>query len=94
MNRAVGETSMSGVPVDEPPGVTAAKREGFWHRLAQTLDQHFADRSVRAVPAATLRRSKHDIDRCRRLMHKIAPAPIGANFATSSRKRADRAHLR
>ena len=79
---------MSVVPVDEPPGVTAAKRGRFWRWLAQTLDQHFAARSKRAVPAAILRRSKHDIDRCRRLMRKNALTPIGANFATLSHKRA------
>ena len=63
---------MSVVPVEEPPGVRAAKRESFWHRLGRALDRHLADRSRREVPAATLRRSKHDIDRCRRLMRKNA----------------------
>jgi hypothetical protein len=85
---------MSVVLVDEPSGVMAAKREGFWHRLAQTLDQHFVARSMRAVPAGTLRLSKYDIDRCRRLMHKNALAPIGANFATISHRRAGQAHPR
>ncbi len=85
---------MSVVPVDEPPGVAATKRVGFWHRLAQTLDEHFAARSKRAVPAATLRRSKHDIDRCRRLMRKNALASVSANFATISLQHAGRADPR
>ncbi len=85
---------MSVVPVDEPPSVTAAKRKGFWRRLAQTLDEHFAARSKRAVPAATLRRSKHDIDRCRRLMRKNALASVGANFATISHQRVGQAQPR
>ena len=77
---------MSVVPVGESPAVasTATKREGFWHRLAQALDRHFVDRSKRAVPPVMVRRSKHDIDRCRRLMRKNAfkhaLAPAGAGF--------------
>jgi hypothetical protein len=85
---------MSVVPLDEPPGVTAATRGSFWHRLAQTLDEYFAARSKRAVPAATLRRSKHDIDRCRRLMRNNALASAGANFAPISHQRAGQARPR
>jgi hypothetical protein len=85
---------MSVVSVDEPPSVTVTKRKGYWHRLAQALDQRFADRSKRAVPATTLRRSKHDIDRCRRLMHKNALAPIGASFIAVSHSRLARARPR
>jgi hypothetical protein len=83
---------MSVVPVDEPPGVRAAKRESFWDRLARALDQHLADRSRREVPAATLRRSKHDIDRCRRLMRKNGfkndLALADAGFGTMSHRSA------
>jgi len=62
---------VSVIPVDEPPGATgAAKPGGFWQRLAQALDGYFVDRTKRTVPEITLRRSKHDIARCRRLMHK------------------------
>jgi hypothetical protein len=46
----------------------------FWRRLANLLDAHFVERSKHAVPAPVLRRSKHDIERCRRLMHKRRPA--------------------
>ena len=41
---------MSVVPVERPPGVRAAKRKSFWHRLALALDQHLADRSRRGCP--------------------------------------------
>ena len=63
---------MSVIPNDKPPGAAtgATKREGFWPRLAQALDAYLVDRSRRAVPATMLRRSKHDIARCRRLMHR------------------------
>jgi hypothetical protein len=58
----MGETAMSVIPVDEPTG--------FWQRFAQALDAYFADRTKQAMPAIALRRSKHEIARCRRLIHK------------------------
>jgi hypothetical protein len=63
---------MSVLPIDEPPDATigAPGREGFWQRLGQALDAYLVDRSRRVVPAAVLRRSRHDIARCRRLMHR------------------------
>jgi len=80
---------MSVIPVDEPPSGTAAatKRGGFWQRLAQALDAYFVDRSMRAVSPSTFRRSKHDIDHCRRLMHKSALAPVEANLGNVSHRR-------
>ena len=69
---------MSVVRVDEPPGAVngAAKPASFWQRLACALDAYLVDRTKRAVPEITLRRSKHDIARCRRLMHKSSAAPF------------------
>jgi hypothetical protein len=76
---------MSVIPVDEPGAVTgAANPQRFWQRLAQALDAYFVDRSRRAMPAATLRRSKHEIDRCRRLMRK---GRAMASVATISSRR-------
>ena len=74
---------MSVIPVDEPPGAgtSAAKPRSFWQRLAQALDEYLADRMKRAVPEITLRRSKHDIDRLRRLMHRSSLVPAGANMS-------------
>ncbi len=46
------------------------KSIGFWHRLALALDEHLVNRARWAVPQATLRRSRQDFERCRRLMHK------------------------
>ena len=77
---------MSVIPVDEPPGaaISAAEPRSFWQRLAQALDEYFVDRTKRAVPEITLRRSKHDIDRLRRLMHRSSLVPASAS---SSRRR-------
>jgi hypothetical protein len=71
---------MSVIP--EPPDAasTTAKREGFWQRLMVALDQHFVERSKRAVSAVTLRNSKRDMDRCRRLMHEADAVPSGARL--------------
>jgi len=68
---------MSVIPVDEPDGAGngAAKLGGFWRRLAQALDEYFVNRMKRAVPEIALRRSKQDINRFRRLMHKNSMAP-------------------
>ncbi len=69
---------MSVIAVDEPPG---ARHSSFWGRLAQALDEYFADRTRRAVPEITLRRSKHDIDRLRRLMHRNSLVPVGVSMS-------------
>jgi hypothetical protein len=88
---------MSVVPFGEPPAAAsiATKREGFWNRLAQALDRHFSDRSKRAIPPLMVRRSKHDMDRCRRMMRENAfkrtLAPAGAGFSGTSHHRVVRA---
>jgi hypothetical protein len=75
---------MSVARFDEPPGaaVGASRREGFWQRLGQVLDAYLADRSRRAVPATVLRRSKHDIARCRRLVHRGSEIAAAANVGS------------
>jgi len=40
----------------------------FWKKVARILDQLVVNRSRDAVPRLLLRRSKHDYDRCRRLI--------------------------
>ncbi len=59
----------------------------LWQRIAQALDRFVVYRSQRAVPAIVLRRSKHDLDRCRRLMldGSIAPAAATPNRAAIHR---------
>ena len=78
----MGKTAMSVIPVDEVTRSVygAAKRGGFWQRFAQALDAYFANQTKRAVPEITLRRSKHDLARCRRLMHKRLAASIEARL--------------
>ena len=55
----------------------------YWRRLANLLDAHFVERSRQAIPATVLRRSKHDIERCRRLMHKDRPAMAAAKTVSA-----------
>jgi len=81
---------MSVIPVDEPDsaGNGAVKPGGFRRRLAQALDEYFVNRMKRAVPEIALRRSKQDINRFRRLMHKSSMAPAEANISRASRRHA------
>lgn len=80
---------MSDIPVEEPPGTidSEAKPRGFWQRLARALDEHFVARTKRVVPEVTLRRSRYDVNRCRRLMHKSSPAPAEASISRVSQRR-------
>jgi hypothetical protein len=47
----------------------ATNSAGFWQRFARALDGYLRDRSRQALPATVLRRSRRDINRCRRLVH-------------------------
>jgi hypothetical protein len=53
---------------------------GFWRRFGQALEAYSVDRTKRAVPEIALRRSKHEIDRYRRLMLKGSMAPAEAGI--------------
>jgi hypothetical protein len=66
------------VPADESG--SRATHHGLWWRLAEALDRYVADRSKLAVPPATLRRSRHDIVRCRRLMRGSVAVPSAATL--------------
>jgi hypothetical protein len=59
--------------------VIGGPRLHFWQTSARSLDAYFAGRTRRAVPEVTLWRSKHEIARCRRLVHKRVAAPFEAN---------------
>jgi hypothetical protein len=63
------------------PASTAPTAPGFWWKLVQAFDDYLVERTKQTVPEVTLRRSKREIDHCRRLMHKraITPAAIGIN---------------
>ena len=73
---------MSVILVDAPPDTGGKPISGsFWQRLALALDEYFAQRTKRTVPEATLRRSRQDLARCRRLMHKTSMAAVAAGAA-------------
>jgi len=62
---------MSVLAGDElPRAFEGVVKPGFWQRLARALDESFANRSKRAIPVAVLRRSRRDIERCRRLLRR------------------------
>lgn len=67
---------MGVIPSDKEDRVAngAGKPLTFWQRIARALDGLAAQRSQKAVPAIALLRSKHDIDRCRRLMLEASRA--------------------
>jgi hypothetical protein len=70
---------MSVFAVDDlPSAFEGAARPGFWQRLARALDASFANRSKRAMPVDAFRRSRRDIERCRRLMRSGLRVPAGA----------------
>jgi hypothetical protein len=73
---------MSVIPVDQPPRAAngVEKSGSFWQRLAQSLEAYFANQTKRAVSETTLRRSKHDIARFRRLMHKSSAVRVEARL--------------
>src|SRR5262245_8401228 len=62
--------------IELPAAGNGSAKPGFWHRLALAVDAYFAERAKRAVPMATLRRSKHEMARCRRLICRRVAVPI------------------
>ena len=61
---------MSVIPAHELGGAAdaAPKPESFWQGLSRAIDAYLAERTKKAILAITLRRSRHEIARCRRLM--------------------------
>ena len=81
--RITGAASMSVIPVDVPPDTSAASRcrgasgkGSRWHWTSISPSER-----RRTVPEATLRRSRQDFERCRRLMHKTSMAAVAAGAA-------------
>jgi len=56
----------------DPPSITRTA-PGFWSRLVKAFDDYLAERTKRTFPEVILRRSKREIDRCRRLVPEAAP---------------------
>jgi hypothetical protein len=82
--RITGQTSMCAIPVSTDAANDTTKFHGFWQRLAHALDELVAYRAKRAVPEIALRRSKHEVDRYRRLMLKSSMVPVYARAARGS----------
>ena len=57
------------IPAHELGGAAdaAPKPESFWQGLSRAIDAYLAERTKKAIPAITLRRSRHEIAQCRRL---------------------------
>jgi hypothetical protein len=62
----------------------SAAKPGFWQKLARALDASFANRSKRAMPIDALRRSRRDIERCRRLLRRDVRVPIESHSAVGA----------
>jgi hypothetical protein len=76
---------MSVFAVDDLPSAReGAARPGFWQRLARALDAGLANRSKRAMPADAFRRSRRDIERCRRLLRSSVRAQVGPHAVVVS----------
>ncbi len=89
-NVELGEISMRVIPADNSAGAVngAVRPHRFWQWLARILDDYLVDRTKRTVPNATVRRSRHEIDRCRRLMLKGSLTPAHSEVACVSPHRA------
>jgi hypothetical protein len=75
---------------DLPSACEGAAKTGFWQRLARALDASFANRSKRAMPVEAFRRSRRDIERCRRLMRSGVRLPVGPHAAVAAPAASDR----
>jgi hypothetical protein len=49
------------------------------------IDAYLAERVKEAIPAITLRRSRHEIMRCRRLMHGRVAVPVDTSRGRQTR---------
>jgi hypothetical protein len=81
------------VPANRLAGVVnpAVTPYGFWQRLARMFDDYLVDRAKRTVPAAAFRRSRREIERCRRLMLKGSLTPAHSKVTYVPSRRAARA---
>lgn len=77
----------------DPEGATADQKtepRTLWQRVAQLVDRCVVERSYRGIPTTTLRRSKYDLDRCRRMLHG-AGTPVVVTIDEARSLRAVRA---
>jgi hypothetical protein len=75
------------IPADEPGGAgdAAPKPEGFRQGLSRAIDAYLADRTKKPIPAITLRRSRYEIARCRRLARSRVAVPAHASCGRLTR---------
>jgi hypothetical protein len=71
-----------------PAEKRVATPERFWQRFAQLLDRLVIRLSRQTIPAALLRRSRHDLARCRRLLLDSAVARSAARRTGARPRRA------
>jgi hypothetical protein len=64
---------------DVPHSLAGGAKPRLWPRLARALDASLANRSKRAIPVDALRRSRRDIERCRRLLRGGPYAALAAS---------------
>jgi hypothetical protein len=72
---------------DLPSAFERAPKPGFWQVLARVLDASFVNRSKRAVPIDALRRSRRDVERCRRLLRTGVRVPVDPHAALAAPRR-------
>ena len=72
---------------DLPSAFECAPRPGFWQLLGRVLDASFVNRSKRAVPIDALRRSRRDVERCRRLLRTGVRVPVEPHAALAAPSR-------
>jgi hypothetical protein len=59
---------MSVLAADDRTHSFAGNGPGIWQRLAYAFSANFADHRKRGVPVDALRRTRRDIEHCRRLL--------------------------
>jgi hypothetical protein len=67
-----------------PSAFAGAAKPSFWQRLARWLDASFANRSKRAMPVDAFRRSRRDIEHCRRLLRSGVRVPVGTHAVVAA----------
>ena len=72
---------------DLPSAFERAAKPGFWQMLARALDASFVNRSKRVMPVDALRRSRRDVERCRRLLRTGVRVPVDPHAALAAPRR-------
>jgi hypothetical protein len=79
---------MRAIPIDPEGAAGNEKAEPltFWQRIVRLLDRCVVNRTYRGIPTTALRRSKYELNRCRRMLHgAVAPAVVTIDDARARR---------